>query len=466
LAPGNKDFTRYTTPALCVAAAENAMDLGHRAIANQVRPELLPSADTRSDSLPSAVRTVARTCGARFTPEAFNDDRTLRAVFTLALWSDQDSRARVALERRLTLATTPAARALVLREATEAYLAVPPGRVTAAAEVLAQFDALGPTTAAARLWAYQALLDYAWKRFDEPLLRKTAERIIALGQAGPLDSIRYDYLPIIRAYRALGELAYLQAPDSVTAVAARAKQDLGRFPPASQFPPGKQFHDLSLEMINYRTAQVQAVRLALLPFDAVLYADAPPPPVTATYWIPRPPSGWPPGRPAVVIYGGPLPNGCARSDEWIFNPVGNHGLCDPLYTTLPHWFARYGDRLSVTLVAQTAGRAVRSGIVSPAAEADSLGWFFREHLELPVTVGVVTSSVRVLPAPDGRQFRTDTTFYGPQTGPHGQTPVVLLYGARGELVFKGDNMWSPVLQRLIEREVRAAETASRAQRQP
>jgi hypothetical protein len=466
LAPGNKDFTRYTTPGRCVATAEEATEVRRRAVSQQVRPSLIRTA-AGGDSLPAAVRMIARACGERFNPADLSNDGELEELFTLSLWGDQDSVAQKTLERRLSLASGPVQRAMVLRESAEAYLAVPPGRAAAAEAVLARLNALGPAAATARLWAYGALLKYAQKRFDEPLLRRTAEQIITLGQTEPFDSIRYDYLPIIYAHRALGELAYLRTPDSVTAIMVRAKKDLGRFPPAGEFPPGKPW--VLLQSRSYKLASVEEVRYTLLPFDAARYAGAPFPPVTAAYWRPKQPEVWPPGgarRPSVVIYGGSLPNTCAREDHFIFGPVWGEGsMCDPLYTMLPYWFAQYGDRLSVTLVAQTAGFAVRSGVLAPAAEADSLAWFFREHLKLPLTVGVVVDSVWTLPAPDGRQFRIDTTFYGRRNPPapvwREHRPTILLYGVDGQLQFVGENIWSPLLQRLIEREAQHAAALSR-----
>jgi hypothetical protein len=112
--------------------------------------------------------------------------------------------------------------------------------------------------------------------------------------------------------------------------------------------------------------------------------------------------------------------------------------------------------MTITLVSQFAGSAVRSLLLSPAAEADSLNWFFREHLQLPITVGVNTDSVLTLPSYDGRSFMKDTTFYGQREGSrflhsYSGDPIVLFFDAQGKLQYEsGDGgLFSPVLQMLV-----------------
>jgi hypothetical protein len=196
------------------------------------------------------------------------------------------------------------------------------------------------------------------------------------------------------------------------------------------------------------------------------------PPVAASYWFPTPPGSWPPGngRASLVIYGGAVGYRCVNQDGGLLeDPVGFNYGCRALYSWLPLWSQRYGDRLAMTIVAQTRGRAVRSDVLSPAAEADRIQWFYREHLKLPVTVGVVVDAVHQLPGVDGRIFRRDTSFYGNLWGPSlrgwGSDLVVALYGAKGNLTYVGRHLEDPVLKQLIARELRTP-FASRQEGRP
>jgi hypothetical protein len=208
----------------------------------------------------------------------------------------------------------------------------------------------------------------------------------------------------------------------------------------------------------------------LLPFAAVPDGEQVFPPVAASYWFPKAADRWPPGheRPSLVVYGGSVMNRCAR-DESIFAPVRRHDFlgCQALYTKLPYWRKIYGDRLAISLVSQTEGYAVQSVALPPAAEADTLQRFFREQLQLPVTIGVVTKAVRRLPDPDGRQLRSDTSVYGRLIREtHRSTPLVALYDSHGKLVYAGNNLTNLVLQRLIERTVRATVSVSGGSERP
>jgi hypothetical protein len=452
LAPGNTDFTRYTIPGLCVAAVSNAVDVFQHTITQQLHVRQLRSSTPAGDTIPASVRMLAQKCGARFTVAGPRTDDDLADLFTLALAAGNDELANAVLGRRLARATTDSMRAAILHGTVTMSLAAAPRRVSLALAAATRLDALSPTVQALKLKNHAALMWDATARFDVPVMRREAERIIALGQ-GPITTFRYEYLPIIGAYMVLGQIAYVEAPDSVMTVMARAKADLGRFPPGDEFPPDIPFSPIM--SVHFRTATLEQIRDHLLPFNGQQYAGTTLPPVSASYWFPKAPEQWPPsaGHPSVVFYGGELQQMCARNDWGILGgAIGEHSFCDPLYTALPQWAILYGDRLAMTLVAQTRGFAARSVPLAPSAEADTLGWFFREHLKLPVTVGIVVDSVWRLPIPDGRHFWSDTTFYGSFSG--GRL-VVLLYDARGTPIYVGD-LHVPVLQALIDREKRSA----------
>jgi hypothetical protein len=445
---GIRDFTRFTKPAECLAAIADAEKVGRHSIAAQLAHEFQDSA-VAGDTLPTTAVAVAQACLRRFSL-AHTSAEQLPDLFSVALAAGNDSLAHDVLTKRLTLALSVTAKAAVLHTALEGYLSAQPRRVAAADSVVAAIDALGPAAAAARLRAHTTVLDRARGRFDEPTMRREAERIIALGHSLPFAAIQDSSWRAIRfAYTVLANLAFVESPDSMTAVLAGAKADLSRFPPQ---PKG----------FNFKTASLDQIRAAFVPFDAKVQVS--PPPLTANYWFPKPPSAQAlgQGHPALIVYGGWLLSNCVRDDASLIN-FSLRNECLALRTALPAWAARYGDRLPITLVTPTSGHAVRSLPLPPAAEADTIAWYLREWLKLPVTVGVVRDSV--WREPQGRLRRLDTTAYGRlrKRVRENEYPneSVVLYGAQGELRYVGD-FDVPLLRRLIAREMKMMTPGSTA----
>jgi hypothetical protein len=296
-------------------------------------------------------------------------------------------------------------------------------------------------------------------------MQHEAEQIIAIGHDAPTDQLQHNWLPLVSAYRALGMIANIEEPeDSLLVLMARAKQDLGRFPAGDPLNPGMKN--------KYREADLQTVRDMLVPFNAERFANATGAAFSrpeTPYWFGVTPKNWPPGRgPALVIYGGPIANQCARSDRLIFAGLTFDSFsCKNLYTYVSAWSKEYQGKLAITLIAQSQGFAVRSSVIDTHAEADTLNWFFRDHLKLPITFGMVTDSVWRLPAVDGRVYYIDTTAYGrrfPVAGPGFESrQVVLFYDERGTLRYVSNDLNGPLLQRLIHRALRAMATARDAQ---
>jgi hypothetical protein len=426
------------------------------------------------DTLPSDVVAVAGACVSRFTIEG-TAKGDLLDLFNLSLMAGHDSVAGAVVKRRLALAADAPAQATVLQETIDGYLQAEPIRVVAAESALARLDAMGTRVQAARITAHWSFLTVARTKFNAPYMRREAERMIALGHEVPADAIKYDWVPLIYAYIALGEISYIEQTDSVMEVMARAKQDLGRFSQKIDFPRHKPWNPMA--MFDYKNAPVAKVRNALLPFNAEQYAGKSLPPLAASYWFPNPPGAWPPDHPSLIIYGGSFVSECVHDDGRLLSLreeiTGNY--CGVLYTYLPRWANRYKGQLAITLVAQTAGNTVRSVVLPPAAEADSLKWFFLDHLKLPITFGMVVDSLRRMPLVDGRVFYVDTTFYGnfsynaqhstriSRTG--ASDLVVLLYGERGTLQYAG-GLDTPVLEKLIARTVVAARASALGQEKP
>jgi hypothetical protein len=454
-APGNREFSRFSSPAMCLGAVDVARATLRRSVASQVN-HVLRDTVFGGETLPAGAVAVARTCLRRFAVATISA-RDLPDMFTLALQAGQDSIAHAGVTRQLALASDGAGRIAILQQSITGYLQAEPSRVAAAEAAVARIDAVGPSIQVARLTAHGLLLTFATSSFNVAVMRREADQIITLAHDGSGATLAQEYQPLVDAYAALASIAYVEAPDSVMAVLTRAKHDLARIPPG---PSGT----------NFQTVPVSELRNWLLPFNADQYAGQPLPPMTAAYWRPRPPTSWPPGngRVSLVVYGGWIMNRCVRSDEGLLRGALYMGYgCQALYSWLPQWVHTYGDRLAITLVAEARGRAIRSLSLSPAQEADSLQWFYRDYLKLPLTVGMIVGSVRNLAAVDGRWRWRDTSFYGnwqqpAQWGEESSQPVVLLYGAGGELRFVGGgggfnkNLESMVFRRLLEREMQTA----------
>jgi hypothetical protein len=422
-----------------LTAIADAERVGRRAVAAQLAHEFRERA-TAGDTLPAGAIAVARACLSRFSL-AHTSPENLQDLFSVALAAGNDDLAHAVLAKRLASASGTMAKASVFQDGLEGYLAAQPKRVAAADSVVAAIDALGPAAANARIRAHGTVMDRARARFDEPTMQREAERIIALGHELPFAAIMDSSRNAIRlAYVLLADLAFVESPDSVTAVVARAKTDLSRFPPR----PNE---------FDFKAASLDESRVALLPSSPTVHTL---PRLTANYWFPKPPSeqALGKGRPALIVYGGWLLGDCIRYDRTLlWWPLAQE--CLALRTALPEWVAAYGERLPITLVSPTRGRAVRSLPLSPAAEADTISWYLRDWLKIPVTVGVVRDSVRT--DTYGEIHRLDTTAYAGLREPVREDAdpnesVVVLYGAHGELRYVGA-FDVPLLRRLIAREM-------------
>jgi hypothetical protein len=429
---------------MCVVAAQQASRVARRGLAVQYQLTLLHDTAPERDTLPRQAIAIARACGAHFTlRETAPTD--LPGLFTLALLEGDDSLADAVVRRRLTSATDSAARQYVLVEAVRGYLAAEPARVIAASHVMALADSLATAEHANSLLAHQPFLGIARRAFDRSRIVQEANRMIALGHTLPFQVIQDQSLLMIEAWRDLLEVTFLDHPDSVLAVAQQAKADLSRFPISS------------FQHFDFTKATPAEVRDHLLPFNPGKYAGGRTlPVVNAAYWFPAQPAHWPPqGHVSLVLYGG---GGmmCARGDYHLLSAPLKNG-CEAWHTYLRTWLDQYGPKgLALTVVERTYGHAVRSMPLSPAAEADSLNWYYRMYLHLPVTVAVVRQAdIVTVPAPDGRHAFKDTTAFGHMLGPGSNVGLALLFGYDGTLLYAGRfNENRELLHALIVRALR------------
>jgi hypothetical protein len=449
----NTDFSRFTIPGECVAAAMQKSAEIRRALSVQYSITALRDTAPERDTLPREVIVLAMQCGAHFTIE--QTSRTdLAGLFTLALVIGHDSLARAVVQHRLAAARDASARQTIMEQAVVGYLAAEPARIASAQGAAAKADSLAFHESTNSLPAHVQLLDLAREAFDRRRIVDEAHQIIKLGQSLAFDAIRYQDIPVILAWQDLLEVAYLDQPDSVLALAQRAKADLARFPVAGgpDWPPGVSFS--LIQRFDFKKATPPEVRDFLLPFNANRYTKLRMlPPVHATHWFPSVPPEWPPrGQLSLVLYGGWIMT-CARSDmNLLVFPLRKE--CAPLHTTLRAWTKQYDSLgFSLVFVERTFGTAVRSELLTPKAEADSLNWYYRTYLQLPVTLGVVETNVSTkVPLPDGRLQYTDTTAFGRMLGPDVHNGLALLFKRDGTLLYAGE-FDRVLLHALIKREL-------------
>ena len=461
-APGPSDFSRYTVPGLCDGAARYTSAVVRRTGAAQAVLDTIRDRAPTHDTLPAAAISAARRCATRFTVAAV-PPAELSDLFTLALLTGNDSMAHMVVQRRLTLAHDVAQRDTVFEAAISGYLAAAPARLVAAEALVVQVDGLGTAAQSTRLAMHDSLLAFAMSTYDTVHIRREANRLIALGHEVPVSAIQYDYDPITKAYTGLLAIAFVAHPDSLSAIAAAAKGDLQRFPPGRTFPPGKPYW--GGEVLDYKTASVDKVLDALSPLSDPNALGQRAPQLSATYWFPKAHSVWPPGGGAVslIVYGG---YGVCLGDiagGWAFNMCGGFG---ELHAGALAKIARYTSQGIPTTIALESWKGGMGGVPRSAlANADTLEWYYRDHLKLPVNVAVVVDSLKQIPAPDGRLFpcNVQDDFFCQDTSAiakrylNANAPVVLL-GRDGQLLYSGT--FSPLFDALLARIVAGPSTAT------
>jgi hypothetical protein len=453
-AHGNRDFSRFTVPGMCVAAVHQEDDVLRRTISAQYDLQLLRDTAPERDTLPAQAVALARACGGRFTI-ARTAPSDLPALFTLALQMGNDRLAQDVVRRQLASAPSSAARQTVLATAVQGYVDAKPARLVAAERTAATADTLALREHTNSLPAHFPMLELANHGFDRPRMRREADRLITLGQTLTFSAIQYYDLPLIAAWSNVLHVVFYEHPDSVLTVARRAKADLSRFPIGRDFPAGIPYSPA--QTFDFKTHTDVDVRDFLLPITPDRYSGPNAlPRVVARYWFPKPPDTWPPrGKVSLVLYGG-WPLVCSRGDGPLLAfPMSNS--CDVWHTTFPAWMKEFEARgFAITVMERARGEAVRSIPLAEAAEADSLDWYYRTYLKLPLTLGVVpTARVRQFPEPDGRYWLADTTAFGRMLGAEAQDEqagMAMLYDRDGTLLYAGE--FTPaILRALIARAI-------------
>jgi hypothetical protein len=402
LAPGHRDFARYTDIRMCLAAAAITRDVLRHSLKARDNLEKVRETPER-DTLPASVAVAARNCAARFTV-AGTAAKDLPLLFDLALYAGNDSMAHSVLARLVTGAPTVADKQKILTSYAIRYLKAEPARVAAADSIEAQIDKLGEAGLGERIYIHDGLRDfYSTKHFNNRLVRREAEQVITLIQSMVAPEPPY-MQTVSNAYRSLMLWAWLNYPDSIPVFAQRYQQYLGRPAVQSALKAGC-VNDKKVESIcNLASAPLETVIGATLPVGMYQSKQQPvAPPVRADFWFPAPgrdtvqPA---PGMVSVILH------------TYIDNCVTAPGSCRDWIDRV----RRLGERcksaeVPVTIVLDVPGYRL-GGNPGPAdSVAQSYRLYLQDYFKWPVNVAVRTMQVIYsLPSPDGRKFYGRTKY--------------------------------------------------------
>ena len=436
LAPGHRDFSRYTTLPLCYAAVRTTQSALQRTLALHAEAVALQRTPER-DTLPVGVAATARTCIARFSMRSAAPE-DIPLLFMLALVAQQDSLASALLARQLASATTDSARLSAASTAIDTYLAAIPARVTAAETLVTHLQTRMPGAVGARLWlqAHDELLQLQWQERDEKGIRQEATQILDFLHGEHPGITGSDWREIaLRAYQALAALAYVEhlasadaADSAIQAVAQRARQDLIRSgldtvwydkqhdhyasspgTPAAMRAAG---YERVGQGIDWSTKPLADIAELVKPVGGVSRSDsaARRPPLITKFWIPSgentadPTTNRPPSTTVSVEY--KIPYVCLTEYE---SPLYSPGQCAEPLTQLQQWQQTYGPTgVQIVVVTALHGHLLYSGNLPPAEEARQFAWYIHEYGHLAVPIAILdTPSVRTFladPSTDNESF--------------------------------------------------------------
>lgn len=413
-APGHHDFSRYTTPGLCQAAAEHERFYHQNGKVYQARvlaQYLSDSGQLRFAGDPDTVgaaetAVVARACGARFTlastPAGDRGD-----LFLLALHQKNDSLAQTILATLAAHERTADERNAIWLMGFQSMLTL--GHRTAAEALRARFRTRALADRQLQLQMLDALIAHDSLANDAVRLRQETGQIIDLAKVGP-DSVS-SRRSLETAYETLLELAADDGhPDSLITIALRAKRDLSRFSKdVAGYPWGTKPVDSVL-------AQLAPDWYNVMQTDLHLHHHAPR--LQADYWFPAPGSAPDdtlrpvPGKINVICLNAletPFPNDVARRG----GPVGVQGR----NTYASRWLKKYEAAGVVFTMVEDAhgylddnklpievdgGRPYR--VTTPADEAQIWHWWWHVYTGWPGAVAIQTAHPQWLPLPDGRRW--------------------------------------------------------------
>ena len=436
-ASGYRDFSRYTAPGLCLAAANQRRDVVRGSLEAQSRLDTLPGTFVDTLGAQSAT-TIARACVSRFTAAGVAA-ADLMDLFSLALAARDDTLAQQAIARVAAEASTPDSAVTLYTTALDAALlsgqmSLDPPIVQT---LVTYLQKNGPVDA--RLGTLERVLEYWEKQNDVPAIQRAAEQLVSVarqlsaGALGPDSSIQGP-APIYHAYQDLMRIAYFQQPDSLTVLAERAKQDLGWYQTYYVARRKREPRRVS-QAVDFRTLSTQETIDTLLPNHTMWEGGGEPAaPLQAAFLFSADGHTIPPVRGQVTLF--------AVGAGWLDD--GSREIAQ-----LRRLLARYGKQgLTATVIDVNYGWRDYDdyefgGPWTAAQEAEQLRWYYRDYQHLPVTVAVQEQRFKARPEPDGRLDKLDTVsgLYGAcrntQNGGNERGCVVLV-GRDGTILYTGN----------------------------
>lgn len=357
MAYGHQDWKRYTTPPPCDRAVASETAESQR---KHDRPAELPSVglDTTSMlpvTLPPSAVAAAKHCAPQVAV-ATTARRDLWSLFRLLLARNDDSAASAVVQRQLRLVRSAANQGAVLLTAIQNGLAARPARLAAAQGWLRQMDVLGPSVRVSQYNGHLQLLEYWQTAYTPDSIRAHVTTLLRLLR--PMTAEERDLIDASAPYEALLQLANdTNDVASAQSIIAREKRDISGWR-------------------GDGGAQMAADAEQLLAMQTTLYGKRTRA-LQGTYWFniggtPRPA----PGSVSLLVH---VDHTCGIR-------------CYPLYALLRQIQSRYGD-VALTLMTETHGWAIGTGVLPPAAEADTVSHYYLDFLKLPAALVVDRSPV-------------------------------------------------------------------------
>ena len=404
-APGLRDFTTFTTPGLCRAAARIARSKFRTSLEAQQAADTL-QIDTVGQT---ATAQVIRPCVAHLMTQSIKD-RDLGDLFAVAVYALDDSLALTVLAKIVALDRQEETKESNWVHATESF--IDNGRMQAAATLMALVDAKGSAAREAQIPMHMRMALGAMlggTQTDTLRARVEFEHVLQLLDSGPYTErhIRIAYA----AYSDIMEQIVWEHPDSVGAIAERAHQALSHY------------------RMSADVMQSTVRHLPTLTVEQLITALTPPwyswgqraghvmaPRLQADYWL------LPRGRPT---------SDTVRPVPGKINVICNtgRGLKDASYgplssprrqvASMRHWLDEFGpDNLAVTLVTPISGSWDVSSLGmyyqgdfnkvrlfhAPGEETQAWQWYIHDYKSAPITIAAQAHHLIWLPPPDGRRL--------------------------------------------------------------
>jgi hypothetical protein len=390
--PGWRDFSRYTTPAMCWHAVQNVKKViwQHGAYDTSAVALFYPERDT----LPTAAVRVAQECGAKFTVDGTKPSE-LRMLQKLSLAMHNDEQARAVVNRRLSLAKTPTQRKAVLLDALDGYTpgvsegnypakgvlttplwngngrlgdaSVQPMRKTAALDIIASLDSMGNDAILERMTVHTALLTYDMGVFDTIGLKKEFETVRQLRSDMSPKQVQWWHERgdgMFSPYSSKLGLVVFGPRDSMTTA---MNQVLGEF-------------TADLQDVLPQTPEIVNTIRRVLPIGMIGLGKKAPPLQTPYVYGVNAKSALPvPGK-VNLIY-----------EVYEFGKDDRPNMPN-LLANLSRLQNRYrADGLEITIVQVTHGYAWSSPPLTPEEEAKVYAWYYLDYEQMPVTLAVMAS---------------------------------------------------------------------------